>query len=462
MSIFYKSCRSIDVVQLRGLIFRTMGDVILQHPALSAIPVDEDTPSPYFARLHHIDLAKATTFLTSPKVFNEELGPGELNRLLEEQHNANFLPFRPDIPVWRLVIVHEPENGSKFIACFVYHHAIADGTSGFAFHRSFLTALCEHTQEIQASRVNMRSSEAEQKGIHIVPTSEKALCQSLEALHPLGLSTSFILKSLWREYFSKLPPHFWSGPKITVDACRQRSRFQSIQFSQHITQNLVRLCRSQYTSVTAALEAALAAAVFTELPYNQYDRLRVDGAVSLRRWLPEEVVDENSMGNWVSRYLEEHRRPQHNRPTETTDALGLFSWDEARRIKATIDLELAKCGKDSVVGLLRFAGDLHKYFKGKVGASREESFEFSNVGVFQSGQQNASNRHSWQTGRVVFSQSADVIGAAFEVSLVTGEDMCLNIGFSWLEGVVQEQWMGKVIRTYEHLVDTIVLSNHGK
>lgn len=436
-----------------------MKDVVMQQPALSTIPVDEDTPSPYFSRLPQINLAKAITFVTSRKVFDDDVGPGEFDQLLEKQHNENFLPFRADIPVWRLLIVHEPDKTSRFIACFVYHHAIADGTSGFAFHRSFLAALCKQREDIRASTVDVEGFEEEEEDNLAAPVPDKHLCQSLENLHPLGLSVSFILKSIWREYFSKHPQRLWSGPKIALDPSLRKSRFQSIQFSQNTTQKLVIICRSQGTSVTAALEAAMAAAVFAELPYNQYDTLRVDGAVSLRRWLSQEAVNENSMGNWVSRYLEEHRRLRRGHKLGESDAQSLFSWDEARRVKGTIDSELTNRGKDSVVGLLKFAGDLHSYFGGKLGASREESFEFSNVGAFISGQQQ-SEENSWHIGRVVFSQSANVVGAAFEVSLVTGEDMCLNIGFSWLEGIVQEQWIGKVIRTYKDLVDKIALNDH--
>lgn len=459
MSAFYKSTQPFDVGQLKHLIYRTLRNVVCQHPALSAIPAEDDTPSPYFLRLPQIDLAKAATFVACREVFDDELGSRELDQLLEKQHNASFLHCRLERPAWRVVIIHEPDLISRFVLCFVYHHAIADGTSGFAFHRSFLSELCKDTEDKGVSTTSMEGFQEQEEDIRIVCVPEMPLCESLETLHPLALSVPFILKSLWREYVSKPPRGLWTGSKITLDPLLQKSRFQSISFSEYTTQNLINVCRSHGTSVTAALEAALAAALFAELPHGQYDTLRVDGAVSLRRWLPLEAVDENSMGNWVSRYLEEHRRPAHNSLGRAIDAVGLFSWDEARRVKATIDSELIKGGKDSVVGLLRFAGDLHNYFKGKIGTTREESFEFSNVGVFKSGQQEF-NETSWQVGRVVFSQSADVVGAAFEVSLVTGEDKCLNVGFSWLEGIVQQPWMDRVVRTYKHLVDTIALSDN--
>ena len=199
----------------------------------------------------------------------------------------------------------------------------------------------------------------------------------------------------------------------------------------------------------------LAATLFAELPADRYSLLRVSGAVSLRRWLPRDIVDDMSIGTWVSRYLDQHSRPKIEDRSKNL-ARAYFSWDEARRIKQHITTDLDKGGKDSVVGLLRFAGDLHRFFSSMHGKPREESFEFSNIGVFSSETLPDMNGNGWTIGRVVFSQSADIVGAPFETSLVTGADGMLNIGFSWLEGVVDGSWMGLVISTYKKLIDDIV------
>jgi hypothetical protein len=159
------------------------------------------------------------------------------------------------------------------------------------------------------------------------------------------------------------------------------------------------------------------------------------------------------MGTWVSRYVEDHHRPQGDDLTEDKN-LG-FSWDEARRVKATIDTELNKNCKDSIVGLLRFAGNLHSYFKNKIGKQREESFEFSNIGIFRDEVEDAFGS-DWKIGRMVFSQGADVVGAALEVSIVTGPDGRINIGSSWLEGIVDGSWMEEVMQTYRRLIEKVV------
>ena len=428
--------------------------MICEHPALGAVVVDEDKSAPYFVRLPAVKLQEAVEFVVVTTALDpySTAGVEDLDEILAQQHNRNFKERLGEVPYWRLIVICEPNNASKFVACFVYHHAIADGTSGLSFQRSFLSKLSCIADFPAYSPIKAESLGSRDGPISILP--EKPILPSLESLHPLPLSVSYILRSAWHEYFTRSTSKLWTAAAITDATSMRRSRFRSIQFSLSTTSQLVTACRSNSTTVTATVESMLAAALFYKLPSDQYSVLRCDGALSLRRWLPRETVNDDSIGNWVSRYVEEHRRPP-GLNWKIANAMELFSWEDARRVKATIKNELDRKGKDSVVGLLRFAGDLHSYFTKKIGKPREESFEFSNIGVFKSNQ-DAQKDSNWKIGRVVFSQSADVVGAAFETSLVTGGDGCLNIGFSWLEGVVDGDWMKQVIDTLKHLVEDVV------
>ena len=457
VSAFYSCSSSLGFQDLELFIYRALDAVITEHPALGAIVIDEDKSSPYFVRLPSIDLQEALKFVVSTTSLDpyDAAAMKELDQILGEQHNKNFKQRHGELPYWRLLIVHEPNNGSKFIACFIYHHAIADGTSGLSFHRTFLSKLLKIAEIPPSSPIKAENLGSGDGLLSIV--SERPIFPSLETLHPLSLSVSYMLRSLWHEYFASNIRSLWTAAPITGAISMRISRFRSIQFSKSTTTRLLTASRSNSTTLTAAVESMLAAALFFKLPSDQFSVLRCDGAVSLRRWLPREMINDDSIGNWVSRYVEEHRRPAGLGQT-TGNAMELFSWEEARRVRATIENELNKEGKDSVVGLLRFAGDLHDYFKKKIGKPREESFEFSNIGAFKSGQEEQKNG-SWEIGRVLFSQSADVVGAAFETSLVTGGDGCLNIGFSWLEGIVEGDWMQQVIDTLKRLVEDIAHRN---
>jgi len=74
-----------------SLVFAALRIVVTQHRILSAIPVNEHTNKPYFARLPHIDLRTYTQFIEWNKPFSlTEAGEvdSELEELLESQHDS--------------------------------------------------------------------------------------------------------------------------------------------------------------------------------------------------------------------------------------------------------------------------------------------------------------------------------------------------------------------------------------
>lgn len=456
VSAFYSSQSARVFRALEYCIYTALDAVIAEHPTLSAAPVDEDTSAPYFARLPRIDLRDATTFVSSKLVRDpdDEASLRELDQILEEQHNKGFQDLASGLPFWRTIVVYEPEKCSSFILCFIFHHALADGTSGMAFHRAFHSALERAgsiTPTFFSSSKDSRSPYGQADYISTPP--DKALIPSLEDIHPLSLSVTYLLKALWNDWFSTIPSTVWTSLPITADPSKRKSRFRSICWSKDTTFRLLQACRSRSTTLTAAIEVLTAAAILTELP-AEYSVVRCDGAISMRRWLPKDIVTEDSLGDWVSRYVEEHRRPGGSAQSNTK-AIDLFSWEEARRVRKTIETELNKKGEDSVVGLLKYAGDIHGRFKGKMGKKREETFEISNIGVYKVGFTQEKDCE-WKVGRIVFSQCADVCGPAIGVSLATGGDGCLNIGFSWLEGIVEGTWMDQMMDTLRELVEEIV------
>ncbi|KAG7144595.1 alcohol acetyltransferase crmB like protein [Verticillium longisporum] len=51
---------------------------------------------------------------------------------------------------------------------------------------------------------------------------------------------------------------------------------------------------------------------------------------------------------------------------------------------------------------------------------------------------------TWEIGRVLLSRSAVASGAAITVSIATGGDGSLSVGFSWQEGVVGQDVIDKL------------------
>ncbi|KAF2096950.1 hypothetical protein NA57DRAFT_42937 [Rhizodiscina lignyota] len=435
---------------IETLMFRTLAAVIAQHPSLTAIPVDEDKESTYFVRLPKVDLKDAVIFLDREHDFDETGGAcdEELDNVVERYHNHDQKDRYGEIPFWKLIILREPKNNSRFAAAFIFHHAVGDGMSGLAFHRTFLTAL----QGVEAS------DSQDENFCTVITPPDMPMIPTLETLHPLPLSLFFLFKAIIAEFVYGPPKDHWNAEPISLDPDKRRRRFRSISLSSDLTQKLVAASRAHSTSVTGALVACFADSLFANLEPEKSAALLVDGAVSLRRFLPSNVINEDSMGCWVSRF--EHK---HLRTSTTVDAKSggsPFPWEEAKAVKDSIDAELAKNGRDAVTGLLRWAGNMNQFFLKKNGKTRGNSFELSNVGVFKahpSTKVNGTDHEDsgWRIGRMLFSQSADLTGPPVHVTVVTGGDGCLSIGFSWLAMNFEDAWFEKVLKDFRARLDGI-------
>lgn len=338
----------------------------------------------------------------------------------------------------------DPGNPSVFTALFVYHHGVADGGSGAAFHRGFLDAL-KDAVTLNLTPDNVKS---------VIPSPDAPLLPNVEALHPMPFSFSFALSVVLKDRFGKThDPGLWAGAKITAPL---ENRVRHVVVSKQDTIAFKDLCRKNQTTVTAALQTLIATALFRNLP-AKFTKLKCDGAISSRRWLRGNAVTADSIGNWVQDYHEKYKREDFCKQTKSSDNNDVeFSWAEAQRSKRTLDRILSSMGKNASMYLLKYIKDFQKdFFLPKVGKDRASSFELSNLGVFRPNQPQK-NENTGATGqenevprisRVVFSQSANVTGAALETSAITGADGCLVLAFSWQKGIIEEELVAAVIGT---------------
>ncbi|KAF2728216.1 hypothetical protein EJ04DRAFT_581496 [Polyplosphaeria fusca] len=429
--------RPASSTSLQAIIFEALRAVIKTHPILSAIPLDEDKPETYFARLPSINLDTCVTFVErKASIPSHNESDQELDALIQAQHNLAFKDSIGTKPFWRLVVLHPTSSTTNFTLIWVFHHALADGTAGLIFHRTFVSALR-----------SLPPALPEESNPLVTPPSTP-LIPPLEDLHPLPLSFWFILKTLWGSWFPSRPASLWTGSSIPSPPA-QSSNLRTLILSASTTEKLLALSRANKTSLTATLETLVASAVFTLLD-QKHTTLRVDGPISLRRFLTLKDQGqgiEDALGTFTGQYFH-----THTRASEAGDAI---SWPEARAVRSSITTELAKNGKDSTVGLLRWVSDLQKFFEEKVGQPRGGTFELSNVGVFEArgGGNKGENEESWRIGRVVFSQSMGTTGPAFSCSVVTGADGCCVLAFNWLEEGPGELDVEKVMQEVRKRID---------
>ncbi|PGH29563.1 hypothetical protein GX50_07677 [[Emmonsia] crescens] len=418
---------------VKSYIYKACKMLIGQHPILSAVPVGEDTDEPYFVRL-------ATTNLDNC-VFFEERRHGspisdhspnpdpdmDLEELLNIQHN---IPFSPHSPFWRLCILTDPDHSHVFTASFVFHHAIGDGSSGMAFHKTFLRAL----------HLALSSHSSFTEVDNYITSPKIPLLPNIEALHPMTVSIPFLLSTLFKEkIWSQRDPNLWTGSKMAIPL---QSEIRHLVLSEPQTISFRDLCRKNKTTITAALQTLVAGAMFVTLSAH-YSQLRCVGALSNRRWLGDTISDD-SMGVFVQDFHDSYHRERFF----DQDGNFKFPWDEAVRSRKTIEDTINMGGKNAMTNLLKYVGDYHsELFLSKVGKDRADSYEVSNLGVFTSNLEPKAGSQSPRVGRMVFSQSANVTGSAFEVSAITGADGCLVLAFSWQKDVVGLHLIGDIMKT---------------
>ncbi|OAX80134.1 hypothetical protein ACJ72_05541 [Emergomyces africanus] len=408
----------------RSYIYKACKTLIGQHPTLSAIPVGEETDEPYFVRLPSIDLDNCVFFeerrqrernplSNEPPNSDPDL---DLEELLHIQHN---IPFSPPSPFWRLCVLTNPDHAHVFTASFVFHHAIGDGSSGMAFHKTFLHAL----------HLALSSSSSSVEVVNTIESPKIPLLPNIEELHLMPVSIPFLLSILFKEkIWNKRNPNLWTGSKIAMPL---QTEIRHLVLSKSQTVSFRDICRKNRTTVTAALQTLVAGAIFVNLS-THHSQLRCVGAISNRRWLGDSISDD-SMGVFVQDFHDSYYRESF------FDQEGNFKfpWDEAIRSRGTIKDTINRRGKNAMPNLLKYVTNFHsEVLMSKVGKNREDSYEVSNLGVFRSNLEPDAESRSPRVGRMVFSQSANVTGSALEVSAITGGDGCLALAFSWQKDVV--------------------------
>jgi hypothetical protein len=396
---------------LREKIFSALSTVIQRHPILSAIPVDEDSAAPYFARLPEINLEDVVTFVTRQALYDGDGQDAELDSFLEKEHNIGFKANYGRVPFWRLIILMNLGSDIEFVASFIYHHALGDGASGVAFQKHFFSALVSAPEHLKSK---------------VISSSSLPLLHNLELLHPLPIpptSPSLPLSPTW------------TGGPISLP---MKSHFQTLVLPQDLTNSLVRTCRDHQTTLTATLPVLITRILSNLLPTGPH-ALKCIIPVNIRRFLPPGQIADDDMGVWIDAI------------SITYESKNDSIWDQASISKDVISAYLASDGQRINVARMKQRGDMRAVFSALVGRDRDSSFEVSNLGVVRS-----EKGDGWSMGRCGFSRSAFAAGSAFSIGAITGCDGCLCLGFSWQERVVEKELIGDVMKGVRMEVERLV------
>ncbi|KAL9620747.1 MAG: hypothetical protein Q9160_004760 [Pyrenula sp. 1 TL-2023] len=390
---------------------------------------DEDSPNAYFAHLPSIDLERSVFFIErSQSLAGADRGEDtELDTILQDQHNTNFKTEYGNLPFWRLLILKDPGVEKEFTASFIFHHAIGDGVSGLVFHNAFRDAL-------EAASASSSPFPMNSKPQDVVP-NDAMLLPPLEELHPLPI----------KESPTKSPTTVlqeWTGNAIQAPC---KTHYKTLYLSPDLSRLFSQACKKESLSVTSALPSVVATAMFGILP-SAAQALTCIIPVSLRPWLklPRNIANE-AIGTYIDAFKVQLRRPDQN--VEDPNSAGIWpgAYETSRGIKEHLTRDLSPSGEPyTAVAVFKTIPDVSVIFNSALGQNRDAAFEVSNLGVSPVPPK-ASADLLWQVGRVTFSRSSVVSGSAVTMSVVSGVDEGLTLGFSWQEGVVEDAFVQRLI-----------------
>ncbi|KAK0932827.1 Alcohol acetyltransferase [Friedmanniomyces endolithicus] len=440
----YRIDCALEDVALRGQIDRALRQCIVEHPVLGVVIQDVETERPQLYRPSSPLLHEHVRYLET--IDTHEDDAGTVQALLKQVHNEPFAQWHIR-PAWRVHILPTTPSGTsqatELNVAFAYSHALADGFSGVLFHQTLLRAL--NTQN-SPPPTNEPGFQVSAEDHHLLPPLEKAAT--------LPISWSFLLRPLFGEFLptwivralgmsSEIPDGVWTGaqkrppsptsiqPIRTAVCCRQIP-------PAHLERALAG-CRSHRARLTGLLAVIIARALARAL--RARGQVRSDFIANLpldlRRCIPQAS---HSMANYASGTTETiHILSKQNQDHESPGSLTNEDWATARRLTERLS-EASNTLADQPVALLKYLSDFRDWTTRQVAKPADSSFELSNVGSFNTStssplQPHGTTERAWSLRDMVFSQSANALGAPFNVNVASTKDGPLAIVLTWWPGM---------------------------
>ncbi|KAL5320800.1 hypothetical protein ACEPPN_011610 [Leptodophora sp. 'Broadleaf-Isolate-01'] len=385
------------------------------HPRLSVVIADHDTDSPYFEFYPRIDLSQHVQFL------DNETRKGETEAMAIQRNLPSILDeFLPtSIPSWKIVIL--PFSDKRCFIALSYSHALGDGLSGCAFHRTFLEALQEQRLESDL----------------ICTPTRKELSPPFDTPENLPISWAYLLSPFLGQYLPKwlsslfgfssemnaVTDSTWTGTPIFYDLETLRTGVQLISINGDMVEDALKLCRMNDAKLTGLLHQLIIDALSEALPRpHKFDRLGGGTAINMR---PTVEVSNDEMGVFASGDFQIYPLQE-----KSLGENGQFSWALAKEITDRLAIR-SKEVKDQPLGLLRYLLSIRAWTLSKIGARREDSYAISNLMSFQP----LGNVDNCAVSEMIFCRPTDVAGgAALSVNVISVRGGPMNITVNWQAG----------------------------
>jgi hypothetical protein len=435
-AVYESADEETDVKSARSFV-QPLKRCIEEHPHLTVIVKDKHTEKPFYEGVSNINLEDHVSIIDE-----DEAGDGGASALEKVLPPILDRPWPASLPPWRIVVLPLPSlPGTRAIRCFIafaFSHAIGDGVSGLAFHRTFLSAWQRSTDRKESSSVTVPS---------------RTLPAPFDTPRNLPISWSFLLGPLIASYLPRLMADFlglraaasttnsgtWTGSPIFFEPESFRSRVRLLEIEAPLVQNALQASRSHDARLTAAVHLLIVRALSEAVSDRNITNFVSETAVNMRGSIG---ASDDAWGLFVSGYYEAHPR---------VDAAGPVS-GEMWAAASSMTKNLAECAtrlRDQAIGLLRYAPSIRNWTLGKLGRRRDCSYDVSNLLAFDG----RGGGNQCKITKMVFAQPGSVVGAALLFNIVSVKGGSLMCVVSWQAGA-----LGVPVEKETSLVDEICLS----
>ena len=333
------------------------------------------------------------------------------------------------MPVWKVIVLVEPTAANKpkpimdndlekqqsIDVVFIAHHAVADGLSGVAFHKSFHDALYQAI--VFPAQLSAQWPYAVLKEV-IPPTT-------LEQLVDFSSATR-IQKNISTD------DNIWAGlHPIEVQSNNFHSRVKIVSIpSEHVV-NILKHCKSFGITLTGYLHGAIQVILSRKIEGAQ--AFRFITPYSIRSFTGAHIEDIVNHISYMERTTREGlveglRCTSANSNEELTAIVNI-----ARQFKTESSHEMSLFPGGSALADIYSLADVTKYCVDQFYEKRSCTYELSNLGVgtFSSG-----DTEVVQVEKMVFSQCGMVVGPAIGCNVVSVKGGSMTVTLTWQEGVV--------------------------
>ncbi|KAI0858432.1 alcohol acetyltransferase [Xylaria cubensis] len=433
--------------------------VILEHPALRLDVVNADTKRPTWVAVDELDFTHHITWedINDTAGNYEETLRTKIEKRLDEPYTN--LTGRPQ---WRVLIlfkkgVHHP----SLDIVFDYSHAFSDGTSGKIFHETLLRTLNTTTTDGEQNHVLTNR-------VLKIPPSATPLPPPVEKLGKFSVTAKFAISTAWRELrpagLIASPPAahaHWAPIQPTPYA----TQFRTFDIEAAVLRNILTACRAHKTTVTGLLHALILASMAARIKESDAIAFTGSTALDLRRFLgqtaPKGLEPSRTMADYVSqtahvfdadlvREIRAAAATVSGKDAPPSQPLVDLVWRCATLVRSEIQKRLDSGLKNDLVGLMRLVSDWRAQFRTEASKPRPYSFVVTNLGVLDGGSLDTTTAadvakdeeekdRGWTIEHAVFAISAEVCGAAFQVSPISVKNGALCVSCGWQECVVDAE-----------------------